>query len=406
MPIPLLAIFAAGLGAQQLVERGARRRETEASVAAVQQQREAVAIAGRLGEISQQQGAIADSVAQQGNAAITNATLRSMIAENRRRLEFGVTSTETAASNRSLREDRDRRFLLNQDRFDLEQDSFDASLNPEIQQALQAARARGTRSAEFDTVVDGATQRTEQVPRRNTPLYITARDGLRDSNRGLRIVNRLHTLISDLPRGEALDPASPVASEITNLYELMLSFGREEQNLGTPQAAEILRQERANPNPTDFIRSLIGSKASILSAMSVTQATFQRGLTQTLRDTRNFDFDREDTDTSMGLLLDAQQQQTITAALVGPDPNVPFGTEEDFDRSRTKGRAAIDLAISGFKASRFPTEERLKRLRLVRLQAERVFGDPDIPIFFPDVLTEDGRKILNAIQGIEVNPFN
>ena len=408
MALPLLAVFAATLGAQQFVQGRARERATAAEIQAKQQaitqQRGTVAAALNQGLITQQEALAGDAVAQQGIAAQTNSFLRGMITESRNKKEFVVTSTETAASNRSQREDRDRRFLLTKR-------AEDAALNPEIQTALAAADALGRLSVTNRTVIDGATGEIVHPPRRGQPGYNLQRDRVRETSRGLRNTNELMQLIQDLPSGQILDPASPAFAQIANRYENLLAFGRKEQNLGTPQGKETARQERANPNGTSFVRALQGSKAATLASLSITQETLKLAAEESLRDSRNLNLDRIDTDESLLLIAQAANQLEVTANIVGSDPSRAFGAEGPPPGGTvTQFRTGVDLAVELAKLAADETftpgrTDATRRLRQIQQVGADVFGNPDIPLFIPDVLPKRVRELL-GVGAAEVDlPF-
>lgn len=391
MAIPLLAVFAAGLGLQAVQQGRERERATVAAQAVITQGRATIATALNQGLIDQKQAAAGDAVAQQGDARQTNTFLRSLITGNRAEEEFAITSAQTAETARSQREERDRRFLLDEEK-------QDAALNIEFQTALAAGQARGRLDATTDTGIDGASGNAFRVPSRGQPLHTDALKRLRENNRGLDNINRIAELVQGLPAGQTLDPAAPVTTELANRYENLLAFGRKEQNLGTPQAAEIKRQERANPNATSFIRSLSGSKAATLASLTVTQETFQRTSQQQLRDTRNFDFDSADTDRTLDLLAEAHNTIEVSKLEIGSDVNRAFGagSQSPGAGTVTQARTAIDIAGELLQLTRFPREDTRARLRKLQEVGAEIFGNPDIPLFIPDVLPKRIRELLGT----------
>ena len=395
MPIPLLVIAAAGLGVQGLRLRNIQQTTKKKKQATIDRTLTAIGRSVALGLIDPKRGLVLELQAMEGDVDLANSQLNAALTAHATFQEQQRDNVAQADSVRIQQEDR-AKVRAETKRMN------DAALNPELQTALSAAGAFGTAQVDTNFGIDAATGRPFSAPKRNTPDYIKARDSLRDNQRGLDNVNRLHDLIVSV-EGSEIDPASPVVAEMKNRFETLLAFGRKEQNLGTPSGKETARLERANPSGASFVNSLTGSYAATLASLTVTQQTLKQTAQNQLRDTRNFGFDQEDTFRSLDLINEAANQIEVAGNVIGSDKTRAFGAQgEDPEASVTKFGTGVGVAVELAKLAGRPD---LRRLRFLQETAMRIFGDPDVPFIIPDVLPKELREFFGASAEVVDLPF-
>lgn len=397
MPIPLLAIMAAGIGVQALQLQGIQRKGRKTKQATIDQTLTSIGRAVALGLIDPKRASVLELQAMAGDVALANSQLNAALTAQATFQEQQRDNVAQADSVRIQQEDR-AKVRAETQRMN------DAALNPELQTVLAAANAFGTAQVDTNFGIDAVTGRPTQTPKRNTPDFVTARDELRDNQRGLENVNKLHDLIVSV-QGSEIDPASPVVAEMKNRFETLLAFGRQAQNLGTPSGKETARLERANPSGASFVNSLTGSFAATLASLTVTQQTLKKTAEQQLRDTRNFGFDQEDTFRSLNLINEAANQIEVAGNVIGSDKTVPFGAQGipgGDEASVTKFGTGLGVAVELAKLAGRPD---LRRLRFLQDTAMRIFGDPDVPFLIPDVLPKKLREFFGASAEVVDLPF-
>lgn len=302
MPLPVLALFAAGAGLQQLGRERKKRRGEEADIREVERLREIVGTARNTGVISPQDAAFLDIAAIDGNTSEVLSAINAAATRKLRTEEFNLSFDVTSDENRADREQTIATHDLAVEQHALSVRKADEAVDVELQTQLTIAKNLNVRTAHDPVFGDVS------VPTRISPEFKTGLDDLRQTTNEAGKINQLVDFVTT--QGIQRDPSAPITTLMKSLYNDVIAFKIEDLGFGVPQAAEFLRVEQGNPDPTAFWAAMARGDPAVLAPMMQILEAKNRQLGNIVRDQRNWNVDRIDTDRALA--------QIASGAELGP----------------------------------------------------------------------------------------
>lgn len=384
MAVPLLAIFAAGLGLQQAQIRGQRKRATEASELQQIQLLQMSGTARNLEQITPEQGMILQRAVETTTPAQFQSMLRGFMRDTRSAKEFAITSGEAAATGRVNRENTQTRLAV------FEEESRIA-LNPELREQFKILDDPSIRQ-----VTNSVTGRESIVPTRINPLF---KAGVEDLRTTTTEAEKINTLLGMVAReGLQQDPSAPITTLMTKAYNDVVAFVIEDLGFGVPQAQEFVRVELGIPSPTAWWTALRRGEAATIAPLMEIMTAKQRQLGNIVRDQADWNVDQLDTTRALNAIGDAANLIPIANKVIG-DITQAFGGRRQGGQGTIASSQAQVLAARANLLFNPDDPSAQQRLRQSQEFAKRLGEDPDASLIIPDILPEPLRTLSGAAEG-------